>query len=211
MADTLDTTKAKQQARAGHNRPGEWVKLLLNLIDRTISEVDAFSIPLTAFTKKAAIKDILADTPGTNSLGLGDAAGSAITGTTTNSGGTGSANETAITHFALPARYVAGQPVTVRIRSKVSVARGASQTVDCIVKKVGDAALGSDICATAAQTLTTSYADYDFTITPDSLNPGDVIYIEVALATDDTGGGNDGAPTIAAVSVRPTCACSTSS
>lgn len=61
--------------------------------------------------------------------------------------------------------------------------------------------LGADICATAAQSLTTSYANYDFTITPTGLAAGDVLNLDFALATNDTGGANAGAPTISKIDV----------
>lgn len=163
-----------------------------------------FSIPLANLRKTGAYKDALADTPGTNLLGQADAAGSAVVGTTTNGGATASASESAGFFFPLPADYVAGGAITVRVRAKVSAAREVAQTVDVVAKKVGDAAVGSDICATAAQALTTAYANYDFTITPTGLVAGDVLQVDVYLATDDTGASADGIPSIVALSVRPT-------
>jgi hypothetical protein len=161
----------------------------------------ACSVLLSELRKQAAWKDALPDAPDATALGVADAAGSLLTGTQTNNT---SASEVAAFAFVLPENYVDGQAITVRVRAKVSAARQVSATVDIVAKKVGDT-LGSDICATAAQNLTTSYANYDFTITPTGLVAGDVLCIEVYLATNDTGGSTNGTPTATAISVRPVC------
>lgn len=158
--------------------------------------------PLTELRKPAAMKDALGDTPGTSILGVGDAAGSVLTGSTTHGGTTNSATEKASFIHRLGPDYVAGAAVTVRLRAKVSAARQVSATVDMTCKKIADGALGADICATAAQNLTTAYVDYDFTITPTTLAAGDQLQVDITLATDDTGGSSDGAPTISEISVR---------
>jgi hypothetical protein len=155
-------------------------------------------LPLHEGRKTAAVKDALADTSGTNSLGLGDAGGSALTGTTT-SGTT--ANESATWLVPLPSDYLPATNVVVRIRAKCSPTALVTKTVDCVAKRVGDATLGTDICATNAQTLTTSYANYDFTVTGASLDVGDMLQIDVYLATDDTGGTSSSIPTATAVTL----------
>lgn len=164
----------------------------------------ACAIQLSDLRLQAAWKDALPDAPNATALGVADAAGSLLTGTQTNGGATASASEVAAFLFVLPQEYVAGEAITVRVRAKVSATRTVSQTVDVVAKKVGDT-LGSDICTTAAQSLTTSYANYDFTVTPTSLVAGDVLWVEVYLATDDTGGSSNGTPTASAISVRPVC------
>lgn len=171
---------------------------------KATARVVAIPLPLTSFRETAAMKDALGDAGDATSLGLADAAGSPLLGTTTNGGGTASASEVASVIAALPQDYVDGEAVTLRVRAKVSAAREVAQTVDAVVKKIGDGALGSDICATAVKTLTAAYADYDFTITPASLAAGDLLQIDLTLATDDTGGSSNGAPSIAAVSILPT-------
>jgi hypothetical protein len=163
--------------------------------------VKVFGIRLSELRKQAAWKDASPDAPDTTSLGVADAAGSLLTGTQTN---TNAASESAAFAFALPDNYVNGDTVTVRVRAKVSATRFVSQTVDVICKLAGDT-FGSDICETAAQTLTTSYANYDFVITPTGLVAGDVLWIEVYLATNDTGGSTNGTPTATAIQVRPLC------
>lgn len=162
-----------------------------------------YPIRLQDFVPVTAVKDALADTPDGTTLGLADTAAAALTGSTTNSGGTNSVTETASADFVLPETYSAGAALTLRIRAKVSVARTTAQTVDAFVKLIGDAALGSDICATNAQTITASYANYDFTITPTGLVPGSIL--NVALSVLNTAGvATDGLITITRVSLRPT-------
>lgn len=166
-----------------------------------VSRSATVGIRLVDFRKTGAIKDVLADSAGSNLLGLGDAEGSALTGTSTDGGGTATASETAQVEFPLPENYVPGSAITVTFRAKVAAAKNVAQTIDLVAKLRGDAAVGSDICATAAQNLTTSYASYAFSITPTGLVPGDVLNLDVALATDDTGASNAGAPTITKATV----------
>lgn len=170
-------------------------------VARVVQETRTYGIPLTSLRKSGALKDDLADTPGTSLLGLGDAEGQVLTGTSTDGGGTATATETAQREFVLPPEYVSGQAITVRVRAKVAANKQVAQTVDLVAKLKGDTGLGADICATAAQSLTTSYANYDFTITPTGLAAGDVLNLDFALATNDTGGANAGAPTISKIDV----------
>jgi hypothetical protein len=199
--DTMTVrTAAQLKAEFQETDPQDNQDNLADTIYQTAAK--AVSIPLNALRVQAAAKDALPDAPNATALGLADAAGSLLTGTQTNNT---SASEVAAFTFALPEKYVDGEAVTVRVRAKVSAARQVSATVDVVAKKQGDTGLGSDICATAAQNLTTSYVNYDFTITPTGLVAGDVLWIEVYLATNDTGGSTNGTPTASAISVRPVC------
>jgi len=176
-------------------------------LERTKLDLDdiLFAVPLVSLRKSAAWKDALPDAPDATELGLANASGSPVVGTTTNGGSTASASEKALAVFALPAEYSDGQTISVILRAKVTVARTVSATIDLVAKQVEDGALGADICATAAQSLTTSYADYTFTITPTGLVAGDELALEICLATNDTGGSSDGYPALAKVSVE--CGC----
>jgi hypothetical protein len=156
----------------------------------------SYGIPSTSFRQSAAHKDALPDAPDGTALGLADAAGSPIVGTTTNGGATASESEICHVLYPLPPDYVDGREVTIRLRAKVSATRNTSQTIDLVAKRMGDGALGADICATAVQTLTTAYANYSFVITPTTLVAGDILSLEVTLATDDTGATLDGYPAL---------------
>ncbi len=147
-------------------------------------------IPLTQFMKNAAIKDPLADTAGTSLLGLADANGSPLLGSSTNNT---SVTEAAVVYVPVPSDYVPGSKLYVAVRAKVSVARTVAATVDLTVKALGDS-LGSDINATDAQALTTAYKTFLFDITPTGLIPGrTILEIVLTLLNNDTGGSTGGA------------------
>lgn len=90
----------------------------------------------------------------------------------------------------LPPEYVDGANVTVRVHCKEAVgAATISTTVSCLVRKSDkETGVGSNICATSGQDVTTAYADKDFAVTPTGLVRGDILDIEVTGMTDDTGG-----------------------
>jgi len=91
----------------------------------------------------------------------------------------------------LPAEYVAGQDVRIRISAGVV---GGPAQVSCTVdvecyesNKTGG--VGSDLCATAAVDMNSaSFADKDFVITAGGLAPGDLLDIRITIAINDTGG-----------------------
>lgn len=175
----------------------EFVASLANATSRVVRQ----GIQLTELRRTNAMTTALATTAGTNLLGLAAAAGSVVSGSQTNNT---SVNETASIVHILPADYVAGAPITVRARAKVSAARFVSAQVDLVAKKITDGVLGADICATAAQALTTNYTDFDFTITPTGLAAGDMLQLDFYLINNDTGGSTNGTATISELSVRPT-------
>lgn len=164
----------------------------------------AFPVALVNFRQAAAVKDALPDAPDATSLGLADAAGSVIVGTTVNGGSTASASETAHIQIVIPQNYVAATDVTLRVRAKVSAVPTVGATIDAVVKEFADGALGSDICATDAITLTDAYANCDFTITGTDLVAGDIVDVVLTGAADDTGGTIDAYVAIAGVSLLAT-------
>ncbi len=178
--------------------PTELQSLVNSGAIRSLDQSAKQGVPLTELRTTAAMKDTLADAPSGATLGLGDAAGSLLTGSQTNNT---TANQSASFVYNIPNNYVPGANLTVTVRAKVSAARQVSATVDVVAKAVGDTGVGSDICATAAQNLTTSYADYAFVITGTGLVPGQQLVIDVFLATNDTGGSTNGTPTATAISV----------
>lgn len=161
--------------------------------------VVANGIPLSDFRAPAAWKDALGDSASTGILGLADTPGSVLKGVASNGD---SQNDKAVVVFRLPHSYVPGSTITVRIRAKKDTTAGTvSDSVDLVAKLIGDT-LGSDICTTAAQAITTSYANYDFTVTPTGLVQGDLLALEVAGISDDTGGTTNKAVWISRVEVR---------
>jgi hypothetical protein len=89
----------------------------------------------------------------------------------------------------LPAEYVSGGAVKIRLRAKVEVAANVSNTLDVSAYET-DGTLSADLVTTAAQALTTSFADYDFVVTSTSLVAGDELDVLITLAANDTGATN---------------------
>lgn len=88
----------------------------------------------------------------------------------------------------LPAEYDGGEALTLRIKAgMVTTVAGTSCTVDVEAYKVDKAgAVGSDICATAAQSINSlTFANKDFTITPTALTAGDVLDVRLAISVVD--------------------------
>lgn len=142
------------------------------------------AIPLNEFHPIAALKDALPDAGDGTSLGLADA-GLFMVGSATSGD---AKTETATAIVALDPLYKAAGAVVVTVRAKVSAEQFAAQTIDLEVKECSDGALGADICATAVQNLTTSFADYAFTITATNLVAGDILHVKLTAVANDTGG-----------------------
>lgn len=90
--------------------------------------------------------------------------------------------------FIVPIEYQAGETITVRFHcGMVTTVAGTSCTIDLQAYIVdGEGGIGSDLCATAAQSMNSlTYADKDFTITPNSVTPGDVFDFRIAINSVD--------------------------
>lgn len=104
-------------------------------------------------------------------------------------GGTTSDEKCAF-EFVLPPEYVAGQTITLAVTaSMVTTVSDGTATIDAECWVADDAgAVGSDICATAAQSINSlTPATKSFTITPTSRAPGDRLIIRLSFAGSDTG------------------------
>lgn len=92
----------------------------------------------------------------------------------------------------LPPEYVTGETVTLRFHAgMVTTVAGTSATIDVQAYKMNEeGGIGSDICATAAQSINSlTYADKDFEITPSTLAAGDELDVRVAIAVTDAATG----------------------
>ena len=150
------------------------------------------------FRKDGAWKTVVDATPGSSLLGQAattagvNLVGNAVSGTTK--------SDYAQIDLVLPAWYVPGAAISVRVRAKWSTTLlTASSKVDVVAKVAADGSLGSDICTTAAQQVTTSFANYDFVITPTGRVAGETLTVQVALLGDDTGGTVNTAGAISAI------------
>lgn len=104
--------------------------------------------------------------------------------------------------YILPATYVPGAAITVKIRAKwTTTLLTVSSLVDCEVKVAADGTLGSDLVTTAAQQVTTGFVDYSFTVTPTGRVAGECLNIRFGLLGDDTGGTINTAGSISAIKV----------
>lgn len=93
--------------------------------------------------------------------------------------------------FTLPPEYVAAGDVKVRVNSKVDGSGTLGTcTVDIEAYEQADGAVGSDICATAAQDIDATYANDDFTITATGLVAGDKLTIKLTTSVEETGNSN---------------------
>ena len=152
-----------------------------------------------SFTQRLSLQDFklpatllqLAATAGSSILGLVSGThGSASPLLVGNAASGNSKSDSARICIAVSPFYAAGATVTLRIRAKATVGLAfAATTVDTLVYRSDLAAgVSSDLCTTNAQTITTSAANYDFTLTPTSMNPGDILDILVTALANDTGG-----------------------
>lgn len=90
--------------------------------------------------------------------------------------------------FQLPTEYVAGQSVTLRARAgMLTTVADNGATIDFEVFRSDDqAGIGVDLCATAATTINSLVlANKDFTITPNTLGPGDTLDIRMSVLVND--------------------------
>jgi len=104
-------------------------------------------------------------------------------------GGTSTDEKCAFT-FRLPAEYVSGETITLRVRAAMlTTLSDGTATVDAqVYKEDGAGAVGADICATAAQSINSlTPANKDFTITPTGLVAGDVLQVVLAFGGSDVG------------------------
>jgi hypothetical protein len=167
----------------------------------TLNTLGTRTVQITAkeFYKDGNQKVGVVDAPGSSLLGLADAVGSPLLG---NAASGNEKNDYAGFAFCLPQDYKAGGTITVRLRAKVAdTLLTVHSKVDVECKLLGDGALGSDICGTAAQQVTTAYANYDFSITATNLVAGDVLHFRVATLANDTGATVNKAMSIVKVSI----------
>jgi len=88
----------------------------------------------------------------------------------------------------LPWEYIAGGSVTIRLHGgMLTTVASEACTVDLVVYKSDeDQTSTGDLCATAAQNINSlTFADVDFTITPSTLSPGDVLDVLIDVSADD--------------------------
>ncbi len=121
----------------------------------------------------------------------------------------GSAAIASITRYArfqlvVPECYVAGQPFAVVFSAGMKTAvADASCTLDLECYKSDKiSGISADLCATAATSINSlTFADKSFTITPSTLNPGDILDCRITIAAVDAATGSAVTPTIAGMDI----------
>ncbi|GMW02644.1 MAG: hypothetical protein AMXMBFR84_37800 [Candidatus Hydrogenedentota bacterium] len=167
----------------------------------TQDDLKPYAIPLTLFRVHDALQTNLPGTAATDDLAV-------ITGTIGSDppsiqgvdfGGTTTTAYARI-QYPLPPEYVDGQTVTLRVNAgMLTTVSDGTCTLDAVVYRNG---AGSDICATAAQSINSlTFADKDFTITPTALVAGDLLDIRLVIAGSDTGNAGVMIPEIASVTL----------
>jgi hypothetical protein len=101
--------------------------------------------------------------------------------------------------FVMPECYDDGETVSLVLSAgmKTTIA-DTSCTVDVVCfKHDKTGAIGSDLCATSAQSINSlTFADKSFTITPTTLEKGDVLDVRIAIACTDAASASAVIPTI---------------
>lgn len=186
-AQTLGDHIVTGQLIAGSIIPGIVTRATL------AQDTGTFRIPLTSWRVWDAVQTNLPATAAADDLAIiGGTFGSAGWTIQTSDAKTTTVTQRAIAVHDLPAEYVSGAAITIRAHAgmNTTVANGTA-TVDFEVYKSDDeGGVGSDICATAAQTINSlTDADKDFTITPTGLAAGDTLIIRMTVAVTDSGTG----------------------
>jgi len=153
----------------------------------------AYPIPVYSLRNSAApAGDVICITATSGNHILTYSAG--VFGATSNAPSSSTVTDASVLLIPLPPEYVAGQTVTIRVNGKITAepdpatAAGKSLDINCYEITKTSGAKGADICATAARTLTVTAAAYDFTITPTTLAPGDLLSVIITTVFEDDDG-----------------------
>ena len=127
-----------------------------------------------------------------------------LQGQNARSGATASQTDTLCFEFTIPPEY--DDSADVKLVVHCSAAGGGTvgtKTLDAQVYELSDSGtVGSDICATTIQTITTSFADYTFTITDAGLVGGDRLIVFVQTVITETGGSSDKYASIGSIEIQ---------
>ena len=94
--------------------------------------------------------------------------------------------------ISIPEDYEATETVTIRCSAGMNTTvADTTATIDVeAYRHVGDGTVGSDLCATSATTInSTTAANKDFTITPNTLLAGDTLDVRITIAVNDAATG----------------------
>jgi len=148
-------------------------------------------VPLSRFRAHDNFRQVLPGTASADDMGLntGTPGTDAPTLRSVDFGG-GSSDEKSGFEVLLPHNYQSGGPIVVRAHAgMLTTISDGTATLDCeLWRDIGDGTVGSDLCATAAQSINSlTLADIDFSITTTTLIAGDRIICRLSFAGSDTG------------------------
>lgn len=153
-------------------------------------ELATYTVPWTLWRVWDAMQTNLPGTAATDDLALiGGTWATGVPSIQTLDFGAGTTTAYARAQIPLPAEYVAGQTVTLRFHAGMVTAISDDDcNLDVVCYKSDEEFLvdGADLCTTAAQDINSmTFADIDFTITPASLSPGDLLDVRVEMEGTD--------------------------
>jgi hypothetical protein len=157
----------------------------------TQDDLKPYPVNLTDFRMHDSITTVLPGTAANDDLGItGGTFGTNPVYLTTGDVKNGNSARYARALIPLPAEYVDGETVTLRVTCGMqTTVAGTSCTIDCVAYEVTGASatgISADLCATAAQDMNSlTAAAKDFTITPTALAAGDVLDVRLAITYVD--------------------------
>jgi len=161
-----------------------------------LATAQLFPVPLTDFRVWDAMASLLPSAGANDDLGLvGGTFGTATPSLRTQDLKTaGASSNYARVLIQLPWEYVAGQAVKIRLKAgMITTVAGTSAFLDCEAFKLQgdpDDAIGSDLVSTSQTTINSlTFADIDFTVTPSSLSPGDILDVRIRTIVTDAASG----------------------
>lgn len=154
------------------------------------AELQAFTIPWTAWRVWDAMHTNLPGAGATDDLGLVDGTWATDSPSlqTEDLKAAGATANYARAQIPLPWEYETGQSVTLRLHAgMITTVADTTATLDVVCYETDEeAGIGADICATAATTINSLvFADIDFTITPTALAAGDLLDVRIHTAVND--------------------------
>jgi hypothetical protein len=132
----------------------------------------------------------LVASPAAGTFGITCTAGSTLVLIGEQQSGAGSKSDVVLLEYVLPQTYTAGTNVTVTLNAQL-IGGGAASVKTLTVQAylfANAGTTGANLCATGAQSVTASPADYTNTITGTTLNPGQKVMLVITSATTWTSG-----------------------
>jgi hypothetical protein len=162
-------------------------------------------IPLTQARTWDAVQTNLPGTPASDDLGIitGTWGTNPIRITAGDVKALGSTTRRLYLAIAIPANYEDGQTIQLRIRAKMeTTVADTSCTIDAEAYVGADGSLGSDLVTTSAQSMNSlTAANYDFTINPTGVDPGDLLEVRLSIASNDAATATAVTPAIYSISL----------